>query len=76
MPAGHKANPVESEVAQACACLGNLCFTMKKVCYLGGIVGELGVYVYPNKIQVICVWPMLINLTEFPNFLALVNCHY
>jgi hypothetical protein len=46
---------------------------MNKVQYLEYIVGEHGVHVYPNNVQVIHDWPTPTTLTELQRFLGLTN---
>ena len=46
---------------------------MTQVQYLGYIIDERGVHVYPAKIQVIQDWPAPTTLTELCSFLGLAN---
>jgi hypothetical protein len=46
---------------------------MKRVQFLGYIVDEHGVHVYPTKIKFILDWPTLTIVTELWSFLGLVN---
>ena len=48
-------------------------FGMDRVHYLGYIIDQHGVHVYPAKIQVVCDWPALTTLTELRSFLGLAN---
>jgi hypothetical protein len=48
-------------------------FGKNRVQYLGYIVDENGVHVYPAKIQVIHDWPAPTTLTELRSFLGLAN---
>jgi hypothetical protein len=49
---------------------------MNKVQYLGCIVDEDGVHVYPAKIQVIHYWPSSTTLTELRIFLGLTKFYW
>ena len=46
---------------------------MERVQYLGYIVDKHGVHVDPAKIQAICDWMTLTNLTKLRSFLGLAN---
>jgi len=46
---------------------------MDMVHYLGYIVDQHGVHVYPTKIQVIYDWTSLTTITELQSFLSLAN---
>jgi hypothetical protein len=51
-------------------------FGMDMVHYLGYIIDQHGVHVYPAKIQVIRDWPAPTTLTELQSFLGLANLYH
>jgi hypothetical protein len=59
--------------AQALCQLGKCSFGMNMVQYLGYIVYDHWVHVYPAKIQVIHDWPAPTTLTELWSFMMLLD---